>query len=71
MSQVAGAGAAHELTLHAGRVRVWDPIVRIFHWTVALGVLANFTILRNRETPHIYVGCIIVAALLFRLAWGL
>jgi cytochrome b len=70
MSEVADAGAAPELTLHAGRVRVWDPIVRIFHWTVALGVLANLTILRNRETPHIYVGYIIVAALLVRLAWG-
>ncbi len=52
------------------RVRVWDPIVRIFHWTVAGGVIANLTFLRHAETPHIYVGYAIIAALIVRLGWG-
>lgn len=70
MSQIAEAGAAPDLATRVRGVRVWDPIVRIFHWTVALGVLANLTVLRNHETPHVYVGYVIVAALLVRLAWG-
>lgn len=53
------------------RVRVWDPVVRIFHWTVAGGVIANLTILRHAENPHIYVGYAVIAALIVRLVWGL
>ncbi|MDR6850314.1 cytochrome b/b6 domain-containing protein [Sphingomonas sp. BE137] len=53
------------------RVRVWDPIVRIFHWTVAGGVIANLTFLRHAEGPHIYVGYAVTAALIVRLVWGL
>ncbi len=52
------------------RVRVWDPIVRAFHWTVAGGVIANLTILRHDENPHIYIGYAVVAALILRLGWG-
>ncbi len=53
------------------RVRVWDPIVRVFHWTVAAGVIANLTLLRHEENLHIYVGYVVVAALIVRLGWGL
>lgn len=53
------------------RVRVWDPIVRLFHWTVAGGVIANLTFLRHDESPHIYVGYVVIAALVVRLGWGL
>ena len=52
------------------RVRVWDPIVRIFHWTVAGGVIATLTFLRHAENPHIYVGYAVIAALIIRLGWG-
>jgi len=54
----------------ASRVRVWDPLVRLFHWAVAAGVIANLTLLRHEEKPHIYIGYAVVAALLVRLAWG-
>lgn len=52
------------------RVKVWDPLVRIFHWTVAGGVIANLTFLRHADDPHIYVGYMVVAALGVRLVWG-
>lgn len=68
------AGAA-PLAPHPGtgrsRVKVWDPIVRVFHWTVAGGVIANLTFLRHDENPHIYVGYAVVTALAVRLGWGL
>jgi cytochrome b len=54
-----------------GRTKVWDPIVRLFHWTVAAGVIANLTLLRHDENPHIYVGYVVVAALIVRLSWGI
>lgn len=54
----------------SGGVKVWDPIVRVFHWTVAAGVIANLTVLKHEETPHIYVGYVVVTALAIRLVWG-
>lgn len=53
------------------RTRVWDPLVRIFHWTVVVGVIANLTFLRHEESPHIYVGYAVIAALIVRLGWGI
>nr|WP_298411774.1 cytochrome b/b6 domain-containing protein [uncultured Halomonas sp.] len=58
------------MTLRDRRIKVWDPIVRVFHWTVALGVIANLTVLEHVKTPHIYVGYVVVAALFIRLVWG-
>jgi cytochrome b len=53
-----------------GRVKVWDPIVRLFHWTVALGCIANLTVLREVKSVHRYVGYVILAAVAIRLVWG-
>ncbi len=52
------------------RVRVWDWLVRLFHWTVAGGVIANLAFLRHAEGPHRYVGYAVLAALLVRIVWG-
>lgn len=50
---------------------VWDPLVRVFHWTVALGVIANLSILRHDKSVHLIVGYVVLAALVLRLVWGL
>jgi cytochrome b len=50
---------------------VWDPLVRVFHWTVALGVIANLSVLRHDKPVHIIVGYVVLAALAVRLVWGL
>lgn len=51
-------------------VRVWDPLVRIFHWTVVLGITLNYFVLASGKTPHRYVGYGIAAVLAIRVAWG-
>lgn len=53
-----------------GRTRVWDPVVRLFHWTLVLGVVANLTVFREWKAVHRYVGYVIVAAIAIRLVWG-
>jgi cytochrome b len=53
------------------RVKVWDPVVRLFHWTVALGCVANLTVLREVKSVHRYVGYVMLAAVAVRLVWGL
>jgi cytochrome b len=74
MASLPAGGASPRLDLTAPpttqRVRVWDPVVRLFHWTLALGCIANLTVLREAETPHRYVGYAVAVALVVRLLWG-
>jgi len=49
-------------------VRVWDPVVRLFHWTVVAGCVLNLFVLE--DLPHEIVGYIVAAALAVRLVWG-
>jgi cytochrome b len=56
--------------LDRATIRVWDPVVRILHWTVVLGVaLAWLTSEWSRNT-HETVGYVIFAAICIRLVWG-
>jgi cytochrome b len=55
-----------------GQVPVWDLPTRLFHWLLAalvifLWVSGEF----DRLGPHMAVGKLVAALLLFRLAWGL
>lgn len=50
--------------------KVWDPLVRVFHWTLALCVLANFFLLEAGEVPHRYTGYLACILVLIRIVWG-
>ena len=52
------------------QVKVWDPVVRIFHWTLALGCIANLTVLRDVQPAHEIVGYVILGAIAIRILWG-
>ncbi|MDP4032649.1 MAG: cytochrome b/b6 domain-containing protein [Pseudorhodobacter sp.] len=64
------AGAQPETATH----RVWDPLIRVLHWTIVLGV--GFTAYTGLMlgarwiTPHATVGIVIGIAVLTRLVWG-
>jgi cytochrome b len=65
------SGERPEVTAPSGRqVRVWDPIVRLFHWIVVAGCLLNLILLDGDETAHRYVGYAVAAALFVRLFCG-
>ena len=51
-------------------VQVWDPLVRITHWAVAMAVLANGLINKSGGTAHIWIGWGVLAILALRFAWG-
>ncbi|MCC7219531.1 MAG: cytochrome b/b6 domain-containing protein [Candidatus Contendobacter sp.] len=66
-------------------ITVWDPLVRLFHWTLVLAFVFAFCsqsdwfeTLRESLLPeewlqafHVWAGYTIVGLLLFRLIWGL
>ena len=64
------------LTDDAGRmerpatVMVWDPFVRLFHWTLVAGVAIAFATGDEAERVHIWVGYTIAALLACRIVWG-
>jgi cytochrome b len=51
-------------------VKVWDPFVRIFHWSLVGCVLLNQFVLEAGETAHQWAGYIACALVLARVAWG-
>ncbi|MCS0497150.1 cytochrome b/b6 domain-containing protein [Ancylobacter sp. MQZ15Z-1] len=51
-------------------VRVWDPVVRLFHWTVVAACILNLFILDDGDPPHRIVGYVVAGALAVRLVWG-
>jgi len=52
------------------QVPVWDPLVRVFHWTTVTLCVLNFFILEEGETAHRYVGYTIGVLVVIRIIWG-
>lgn len=61
---------AQPVSPHGRSVRVWDPVVRLFHWGVVAGCTLNLFILEEGHTAHRYVGYTIGALLAVRIVWG-
>ena len=53
-----------------GPVRVWDLIVRSFHWTVVTGCVIDLAY-QHGNWFHRGVGYVVAAAVSIRLVWGL
>lgn len=51
-------------------IPVWDPLVRIFHWSLAGGFLANALLIDEESALHRWVGYTVLGLVLFRLVWG-
>jgi cytochrome b len=51
-------------------VKVWDPLVRLFHWSLAACVLGAFMV-EEGDTAHQLLGYTAVALVAFRVLWGL
>ncbi len=52
-------------------VKVWDPLIRVFHWATVTLCLLNFFILEEGSKPHKYAGYAVGILLIIRLLWGL
>lgn len=50
--------------------KVWDPLVRLFHWGTVACVTLNLFILRAGKPVHRYVGYTLLGLLACRFIWG-
>lgn len=51
-------------------IRVWDPFIRLFHWSLAAAFTANALFVDDESALHIYLGYAILALVLARVVWG-
>jgi cytochrome b len=55
----------------AGRVQVWDPFVRVFHWLLVAGFAANyFELVREGKLAHQVIGYVVLGLVAARILWG-
>lgn len=55
----------------AREVAVWDPLVRLIHWSLALTILLNGTFIEEESRTHEWIGYIALGLVGLRLAWAL
>ena len=53
------------------KIYVWDPLVRIFHWLLAIAFVTSYLSGEEHAEWHAYPGYLIIGLLAFRLLWGL
>jgi cytochrome b len=51
-------------------IRIWDPAVRLFHWSLAIGFAVAYLTEDDLEAVHVYAGYLVGALVVFRLLWG-
>ena len=61
---------AHSLTSAPKLTRVWDPLVRLFHWSLVAGFVSAWFSANRAEDLHTWVGFATSGLILLRLIWG-
>ncbi|MCW8910865.1 MAG: cytochrome b/b6 domain-containing protein [Gammaproteobacteria bacterium] len=56
---------------HPNLVKVWDPFVRVFHWTLVLSFMIAFVIEEDFMAIHSFAGYTVLGLILLRIIWGI
>lgn len=54
----------------APRLRVWDPLVRIFHWTLVTCFAVAYFTEDDLLALHVWAGYVVLGLIAVRLVWG-
>jgi len=49
----------------------WDHFVKVFHWSLATGIVANYFFLEDGDQPHEWLGYGLCALIVCRILWGI
>ena len=51
-------------------VKVWDPFVRLFHWSLVVAVIGLYATAETLPQVHVRIGYSVVFLVLARILWG-
>jgi cytochrome b len=51
-------------------IKVWDPLVRVFHWSLVASFFIAYLTEDHFLTLHVYAGYSILSLILLRIIWG-
>lgn len=51
-------------------IKVWDPLVRIFHWTLVIAFFTAYFTEDDLQNVHVLAGYTVAGLVAFRLVWG-
>ncbi len=51
-------------------VRVWDPLVRVFHWTLVVAFTIAYLTEDDLLALHVWAGYTVLGLVVFRILWG-
>lgn len=54
----------------SNEIKVWDPLVRIFHWTLVAAFTIAYLSEDDWEDIHVLAGYTVAGLVIFRLVWG-
>ncbi|MBS0592063.1 MAG: cytochrome b/b6 domain-containing protein [Proteobacteria bacterium] len=69
MNAILRSAAGKEAGRAAATVKVWDPLVRVFHWSLVASVFGAFLV-EEGDTAHCWLGYTALGLVAFRLLWG-
>lgn len=69
MGTIIQTAAGREAGRREAAVTVWDPLVRLFHWSLAACVFGAFLV-EDGDTTHRVLGYIALGLVAFRVLWG-
>ena len=64
------ASASNRTTAGAATVPVWDPLVRVFHWTLAVAFLVAYFSGEGSLALHVWTGYLVGGLVVLRVIWG-
>ncbi|HRO26944.1 MAG TPA: cytochrome b/b6 domain-containing protein [Luteimonas sp.] len=70
MGTILHHAAGRHADARAPTVKVWDPLLRLFHWSLAACILGAFLV-EEGDTAHRLLGYTALGLIAFRLLWGL
>jgi len=54
----------------SSQIKVWDPLVRFFHWSLVTAFIIAYLTEDDLLTVHSWAGYLILSLLIIRLVWG-
>jgi len=58
------------MPIETSLTKVWDPLVRVFHWVLVLSFFIAYITEEDFLIIHSYAGYIVLALILIRIIWG-